>query len=39
MNLQQCFERVRMDGFCVLENVVPEEAVASVRESVARATK
>ena len=39
MNLQQCFQRVRMDGFCVLENVVPEEAVASVRESVARATK
>ncbi|MBT4981208.1 MAG: phytanoyl-CoA dioxygenase [Gemmatimonadetes bacterium] len=39
MNLQQCFQRVRMDGFCVLENVVPGEAVASVRESVARATK
>ena len=39
MNLQQCLLRLRMDGFCVLENVVPELALPFVRESVARATE
>jgi hypothetical protein len=39
MNLQQCLTRVAMDGFCVVEDVVPEGAVAAVRESVARATE
>ena len=39
MNLQQCLLRVRMDGFCVVEDVVPETAVAAVRNSVADATE
>ena len=39
MNLQQCLTRVAMDGFCVVEDAVPEGAVAAVRESVARATE
>ncbi len=38
MNLQQRLLRLQMDGWCVIEGVIPEEEVDGVRESVERST-
>ena len=39
MDLQQCLTRVRMDGFCVVEGVLPEGDVEGVRQCVEHATE
>ena len=39
MSRQQYLQRVRMDGFCVVENVIPAAARAAICERVAHATE
>ena len=38
MSLDQALQHLKMDGWCVMEGIIPENEVDAVRESVERTT-